>query len=135
MKKITLLLCLTLLTLSCGSDDDSGLGEPNASGNWNLIRVTGGFVGANSTFPQGLIRWNFQNGVLTIQNNNTSSEADLFPSGIYEYSIEESQGDYFLFIDNRDYGLIENNLLQLSVDGAIQLDGNCIDCFSFILTR
>ena len=135
MKKITLLLCLSLLTLGCGNDDDSGGGEPNVSGNWSLIRVTGGISGADNTFPQGLIRWNFQNGILTIQNNNTSNEADMFASGMYEYSVRENQGDYFLFIDNRDQGIMEINLIQLVVNGAKHFDGQCDDCFNFILTK
>jgi hypothetical protein len=135
LKKITLLVYLVLLTMGCEKGDDIGTVAPNISGNWNLITVTGGVSGVNSEFLPELIIWNFQDGSLTIENNNTSGDTDLFASGTYTYSKQESQGDYFLFIDGADQGMIEADLILVAIDGRKHVAGMCNDCFNFTLRK
>lgn len=135
MKKIALLLCLAIFVFGCQNDDESAGGAPNISGDWSLILITGGVVGADNSYGEGLIQWNFTNGTLTVANGDTSEVSFTLPSGTYEYFLQEDQGVYYLFIDGDDKGKMEYNYSLIAVDGSKQFDGRCDDCFNFQLKR
>ncbi|MBQ0733259.1 hypothetical protein [Aquimarina celericrescens] len=114
-------------TLSCSNDDDTSsdpdVNIPDLSGSWNMVNVTGGFVGINHDFSNGIIIWNFNetNKTITITNNNTDdSVEDLLPTGTYDYSLVSIQGNQELILDGVNRGNFEVTASELIIEQQIR---------------
>jgi hypothetical protein len=87
MKILRFLLLILIVSLynSCTVDDDYE-SNPTLLGSWNLIEVSGTIAGTTDQFEYGLITWNFEEGTVTVVNNNTDeSLLDGFDSGNYDF--------------------------------------------------
>ncbi|WP_109300816.1 hypothetical protein [Aquimarina sp. AU474] len=134
MKRLAYILLSFSILLGCSNDDDSNpeVVLSGLSGKWNLVNVNGGFVGVNHDFENGIIVWDFNetNNKVVITNSNTDDTIeDSFPTGTYNYSILEVQGNQELVVDNRNLGNFEISGSQFIVDE------NFRDGFRFTFSR
>jgi hypothetical protein len=111
--------------IGCSGDDDSNLVDPTQNpseltGVWHLINVTGGFAGINDDFEKGVIVWDFDDTKKRVEvtNNNAanSSTEDLFPTGIYTFSIITINGNKELIVNERNLGNFEITTNEFIVD-------------------
>ncbi len=136
MNRLAFLSLIFLFTvLGCSNDDnssDSGGNTPELNGTWNLISVTGGFVGIDHNFDVGTIIWNFNesSNTIAVTNNNTDdSIEDILPTGIYNYSII-TVGEVLEFIvDDVNRGNFEIITNQFTVNEPFR------DGFRFTFSR
>ena len=103
--------------ISCSNSDDS-IQTPIIDGTWNLRNVGGGLNGIDDDYEQGIIKWVFNSPsgfLITIENKNLQNpNYDGFESGIYNYSILEKDGDFYLVIEGAEFGgyiLSESDLI------------------------
>ncbi len=99
--------------ISCSSDDDNPGTDVNSSalgGKWNLVNISGGFLGVDHDFENGVIIWDFNENskTITVTNNNTDTTInDILPTGTYPYSLMTIQGNQELFITEISRGNFE----------------------------
>ena len=111
MKKLQFLVCMFCLAiLSCNESDEKNYNA--LEGEWNLIKISGGFSPENLDIPEGLITYDFntQQNKVTIHNNSEL----LYPvSGVYPYTVDlapdsgmctktitiNNEGDYCFLLD------------------------------------
>ena len=108
MKRILFLL-LVALFFSCSNDDD-GSSFIGLQGKWNLINVSGGFIGADNDFDKGIIVWEFDeiSKQVVITNNNTEPGiSDGLPTGTYSYSILPLNDVMELVVNEINLGVLE----------------------------
>ena len=97
MKSVKYLVAALLFVLiwACYNDDNTNVEMPqttneNFEGEWKLVNVSGGIMGVNDTFPEGMITWKV-NGIsqtIAVTNDNPDAQAqDILPDGIYNYSF------------------------------------------------
>ncbi|EZH75520.1 hypothetical protein ATO12_01690 [Aquimarina atlantica] len=111
--------------IGCSGDDDGNPVNPpsNSSGLtgiWHLVNVTGGFAGINDNFEKGVIVWDFDDTKKRVEvtNNNAanSSTEDLFPTGVYTFSIVTINGNKELIVNERNLGNFEITTNEFIVD-------------------
>ena len=137
-KKIILLLLITIgLLTSCSDDNDEQLSI--IEGVWHIKNISGGLAGINDTYTKDAIKWTFNNQklTLTIVNNNPIDDTiyDGYASGVYHYSILESNHNFYLVIEDSEFGeitLIQDNL---TLDGNKSSVGNGADLYILELER
>ncbi len=133
--KRALYITILAIVLGCSGDDDTNVIIPltGIDGVWNLINVTGGFVGTDHDFESGLITWDFEESsqTVTITNNNTDDTLeDSFPSGTYTYTIITAQGgNQEILVDGRNIGNFELTSNQFTIDETFR------DGFRFTFRR
>lgn len=108
-----LLFCFTFFQLSCQNDTESNSLNEKIAREWQLTKVSGGFVGINQVFNPNQITWSFNSITGTVSIiNNTADESlyDFFETGVYNYQIEtmliEGELAEVLLIDNLEMGCI-----------------------------
>lgn len=120
-------ICVVFLCviIGCSSDDDVTPVNPPSNpsgliGIWNLVNVTGGFSGINDDFEKGVIVWDFDDTKKRVEvtNNNAanSSTEDLFPTGVYTFSIVTINGNKELIVNERNLGNFEITTNEFIVD-------------------
>ncbi len=134
MKRLIYILLSFTILLSCSNDDDSNpeIVVSGLSGKWNLVNVSGGFIGVDHDFATGVIVWDFNetNKTVVITNTNTDDTLeDSFPTGTYDFLIIDNQGVNELMVDNRNLGNLEIANSQLVIDE------NFRDGFRFTFNR
>ena len=112
--KLSLLVILSFTFItSCSNDNDSNQTK-TLNGIWNVKNISGGFAGIDDEYDTGIIRWIFDNQILTIENNESQGNIYTgFESGTYNYSTSEINGNNYITINNAEYGsftLSANNL-------------------------
>ncbi len=137
-KKIILLLLITSgLLLSCSRDDDDEI--PTIEGIWHMKNISGGIAGIDDTYTHHSIKWTFnsQDHTLTVANNNPSTTTiyDGFASGIYSYSILESDGDSYIVIEGNEFGKTTLTMNSLTLDQNKSSTDNGNDGFILGLER
>lgn len=113
-------LIILFSIIGCSKDDDNSP-TPNSSGlqgDWNLVNVTGGFIGINENFEKGVIVWVFNEDtkIVKITNKNTKDVYDVLPSGTYTYSILTVNDSKELIIDDKNVGNFKLTTNQFTID-------------------
>ncbi|MFD2562119.1 hypothetical protein [Aquimarina rubra] len=106
MKRFCVLL-LSIILISCSNDDDNS--TPTLQGEWNLVNVSGGFIGLDADIAKGVIVWDFNTttGMVTIVNNSTDTDINtILPSGTYSYSVSAPADADTLVVNDVNYGRI-----------------------------
>lgn len=114
MKRIGIFLLLVSATIfsSCSSDDP----KTTLDGNWNLVRVEGGFSGIDDSFADGEVKWKFDTETETfeVMGEVADDREQILPVGLYEYML----------MDNEEGATCNRNILIDVVDfGCYQLQG------------
>jgi len=93
MKRITFLLIISILALSCNSDDDQPVIGAQLGGTWNLIKVSCECLPLEA--PVGTYIWEFdiQNSTITVQNNDPSS-LDQLETGVYDFEATSNRIEF-----------------------------------------
>lgn len=115
--KLILSLALLLSIFSSCNDDNQIFAVTDIDGEWSLVNISGGEAGVNTDFAEGLIKWTIDGELLTIVNNNPSSDYDAYESGNYSISVIENDEAFYLVFDGREYGkiiLFSNN--EMTID-------------------
>lgn len=132
MKKVKMLILLSLITVfSCSKDSTDGY-VPNTSivNDWTLVKSTGTVAGSTNIFTSGTIVWkfNYNNTVNIINNNLDETLQDGFPTGTYSYAIINNSNntscEQKIIIDNNSEFkcvIVSDNLMQINqgVDDGI----------------
>ncbi len=114
-----------LSLFSCKNDDNEitvDVPDPNSlgiEGEWNLIAVTGGFLGVDHIFEAGTIVWNFDETSKTIDvvNNNTDNNLeDSLSTGTYNYSIQITNGVQELIVNEVSIGNLNIINTKFTID-------------------
>ncbi len=117
MMKYFICILLFFTIIGCSGDDDTTDPNMNSSGlngKWSLVQVTGGFVGVDDSFENGVIVWDFNEAAKRVQvtNNNTKDVIyDVLPSGTYDYTVDGVQSNLEFVVDKKKMGkfqLIDN---------------------------
>ncbi|WP_271781933.1 hypothetical protein [Aquimarina algiphila] len=113
----------SILIIGCSGDDDvvtnPDLNSSGLGGEWNLINVSGGFIGINENLDKGIIIWNFNetNKNVVITNNNMNDAInDILPSGTYNFSMVTINGNEELIINDRNLGNFELTNNEFTID-------------------
>jgi len=138
--KILVLLVVGFCGIIASCNNDDSIQATIINGTWNLKNISGGLVGINDDYNQGIIKWIFDNQALTltVENNNSQNTIyDGFESGIYSYSILESGGNSYLIVEDTEFGgytLTEKNLIidQNKTSTGSGADGFIIDLERYI---
>ena len=131
-------LTFFFILTNCQNDDNNSDNTDILNGQWNLINISGGIAGNNIDFENRLIFWSFnsENSTLTITNNNSDSTInDGLDSGTYSYSIQNSNGKSFLFINNSEFGNITVLDGELLINQNIFTNANGADGFILKLNK
>ena len=119
MKTKLFVLVLSLFVFgSCEKNTETGNPDNALEGTWNLVNLSGGFVGLNCDYPSGDITWIFTDTELDIVNNNNNPdplcEAGL--QGMFSYSILETENGTFLMLGENELGkfTISGNVLTIN---------------------
>ncbi|GAA4278772.1 hypothetical protein [Aquimarina mytili] len=123
MKYLTYILIFITL-FSCKNDDDATVNIPDVNtfgleGKWNLVAVTGGFLGVDHIFESGTIVWDFDetSKIITVVNNNSDTNLeDSLPTGTYNYSIQTLDDVQELIINDISIGNLSLNNNTLIID-------------------
>ncbi|TXD83843.1 hypothetical protein ESY86_07295 [Subsaximicrobium wynnwilliamsii] len=125
-----LLILLTLITtafIGCNDDDPNRIDAvPSISGTWNLSNVSGGFVGTDVDFEDGLITWSFNTETSQVKVINSNADPVAFdglPSGTYDYVLENNAGVETLKVDYLDMTVNAMSNTQMLLDDGIAYDG------------
>ena len=108
MKRILFLITITLF-FSCSNDDDNS-SFIGLQGEWNLINVSGGFVGADNDFDKGVIMWKFDEIAKQVVITNSNTEpgvSDGLPTGTYDYSILPLNDVMELVVNEINLGVLQ----------------------------
>ncbi|KAA1246388.1 hypothetical protein [Aquimarina sp. RZ0] len=117
MNRIYILL-LSIILVSCSNDDDSQSQTSALNGEWNLVNITGGFIGMDQDFEKGIIVWNFNESTqkVTITNNSTIDGVyNGLPSGTYPYAISAPADADELIVNENSLGFLELTSNSFSV--------------------
>ncbi|TSE11482.1 MULTISPECIES: hypothetical protein [Aquimarina] len=113
----------SILIIGCSGDDDvvtnPDLNSSGLGGEWNLINVSGGFIGINENLDKGIIIWNFNetNKNVVITNNNMNDAInDILPTGTYNFSMVTINGNEELIINDRNLGNFELTNNEFTID-------------------
>ncbi len=123
----------SLLFISCNLNDDNS--QMDLIVPWNLINVSGGFAGIDDDYEPNIIVWKFndQTTTLTVENNNLQNNIyDGLATGIYNYTIIESNNRFYIDIEGTEFGEYNITGTNLIIDGNSFSHGNGAD--GFILT-
>ncbi len=105
-----LMLFLSVVCLNCSNDDDhSDTPLSGLQGKWNLVNITGGFIGVNQDFEKGVIVWDFNDStkMVTVTNNavTTGGIYTGLESGTYPYSISAPMDSDELYVNDVSLGI------------------------------
>ncbi len=136
MKYLTYTLFFLAL-LGCSNDDDAPVTIPDVNvsgldGKWNLVAVTGGFLGVDHIFEPGTIVWDFDETSKTIDvvNNNTDTTLeDGLSTGTYNYSIQTIEGNQELIVNEISIGNVK------VINNRFTIDEQFRDGFLFSFQR
>ncbi len=111
------------MILSCSEDDDVVFNpDPNSlglEGEWNLINVSGGFIGINENLDKGTVVWDFNEtdkNIVIVNNNMNDMINDIFPSGTYNFSMVMMNENKELIINDRSLGSFELTNNEFTID-------------------
>jgi hypothetical protein len=129
MKRTLIILFTSFLALTnCSVDNQiDNQEEESFLVYWHLRNVIGGVSDVNNDFELDDIVWFFDEttGELTVENNNTDDTIeDGLSSGLYQFSFETEDSDFFLFIDGNEFGYVESFQFGLIIDQNIQTAEN-----------
>lgn len=154
MKKIITLALTTIFfvcfPISCDSNDDANFVQEKGIAHnktevvitqnqtWDLINMSGGFIGINQDYSSNIIKWAFDanNSILTITNNDPkNSSYNGLKQGKYQYKIHRTKGESYLFIENSEYGIfiLDKNTLLINQNKTIM--GTFSDGFIYKFIR
>ena len=135
--KLLMSVLVITLFLGCYNSEDfdtantSSINQENSiKGNWNLTKLQGGFEGSDNSFGYGEITWIFNDNDFTITVNNTIESENItsgLSSGVYNYSVINDSGNYFLIIENVNYGKFSISSEDLILDQNIDIENNTIN--------
>ncbi|WP_411030630.1 hypothetical protein [Spongiimicrobium sp. 3-5] len=131
-KLLAFVLCCIGFLFGCNSDDSINLPLEVFTAEWHVSNISGGLAGINDDYVQGTIIWSFtpDSGTLEVENNNnTDTIYDGLPSGTYEYSILDVDGELFMIIDNQEFGGIASTTNSLTIDQNQTSNGSGADGF------
>lgn len=137
MKRIFYLLPFALLALctACTQDDDNAYDNVVSASYW-MTQSEGSIAGGSYTFDFGMITWTFnaEDQTVLIQNNNEDPNAYDGPdSGIYPYTIEDSEVPDLcakvIVIDGVDYGCF------YITEGGLTLTNTYSDGYTYTFTN
>ncbi|WP_378174963.1 hypothetical protein [Aquimarina sp. SS2-1] len=117
MKRLYILL-LSVMILSCSTDDDTNNRSLGLQGEWNLVNIIGGFEGVDQDFEKGTIIWDFNetDGTITVTNNSTITDVyNGLPSGTYVYSVMDSGGSDELIVNDINLGTFTVTSIYLTI--------------------
>lgn len=121
MKQALFTLIIFLFLTTCTNTDNS-MKTDILSGTWNVVNISGGFVGINDDYDSGIITWTFvaANSKLLVENNNglAGTIYDGIPTGEYDYEILIQENETFLVINSQEFAGI------IISDGQLVLDQN-----------
>ncbi|GAA3511262.1 hypothetical protein GCM10022393_26290 [Aquimarina addita] len=106
MKYFIMLIAMAII--GCSNDDDTSGTPSGLEGEWNLVTISGGFIGVEENFEQGEVVWDFDesSNMVTITTNiEDTSIYSLKESGTYPYYISAPADAEELFIDDRSLGI------------------------------
>ena len=134
MRNIILLLMLACLFTNCKKTKES---TASLEGTWDLVNLSGGIIGVDCNYDPGVITWTFDGDKIIVNDNNisTSCMGVGLGTGSYSYSIFESNGGQFLFLDDAEFGGIMLLINELIVDQNNLSTGNGADGFLFRLEK
>lgn len=130
-------MMLSVVLVGCGDTHSSVEVDP-MYGTWNLLHISGGFVGLDQDFEKGSIVWEFDDGQqsLTVINNASS---DVMYTGLdtasYRYSVFVANGSSYLRINDVEFGGIALFNSKMVVDQNLGSQGNGADGFVLVLKR
>ncbi len=130
IRKLCLLIILSLVFFTnCNNDDDSNQAE-TLNGIWNVKNISGGIAGINDDYDIGMITWEFDNQVLTIENNESQGNIySGFESGTYNYSINEINGNNYIILNNDEFGGYTLSVNNLTINQNETSSGSGADGF------
>jgi hypothetical protein len=150
MKKILTLALATIilacLPISCDNNDDTSfIQEESTTLNnseigisqaltWNLINLSGGFLGVDQDYKLDIIKWTFDtnNSILTVTNSNPeNSTYNGLQQGRYQYRIHNFKGEAYLFIENYEYGIFILDKNSLLINQNITITSTISDGFIY----
>lgn len=89
------------------TDTDTSLEDDPMQGTWNLLNISGGFVGMDQDFEKGAIVWEFHPGQqrLVVVNNVPSDPMYAgLGTGSYRYSVEVKNSNAYVRINDVELG-------------------------------
>jgi len=132
--KILVILIVMSLFLGCSNTEDSQKSsvinqENPIRGEWNMVKLQGGFSGVDNVFVPGDIIWFFNdNSTLTIENNIESNNViSGLSSGVYNYSIVTNGDNSFLVIDNVNLGQCTFSQEGLILDQNVSIENGTVN--------
>ncbi|WP_339711442.1 hypothetical protein [uncultured Kriegella sp.] len=142
MKAKHLILFFSFMFISWGcynEKTEEEVSDDPIHGIWNLINVSGGFVGIDSDYNKGEIIWEFDaaNKTLKVQNNDTSNSIfSGLKSGHYGYSIVQNDGGRaYMFVGTIEMGGITIAQNEMTINQNDMSIGTGADRFVFKLIR
>lgn len=125
MKQLAIIF-LAFLMLNCSNDDNDSEQptSPTIAGTWQLVKVTGGFIGLDQDIEKGVINWRFDTTKkeVTIENNAVTTGGGYtgLPSGTYSYSITAPADQDILYINENSVGVIDLQGAILNLKGEFE---------------
>ncbi|MCM4171799.1 hypothetical protein DHD32_09915 [Arenibacter sp. TNZ] len=139
MKVYCLILYLGLIQVLIGCTNENTHGDEDlVSGNWNLINVSGGFVGVDDDFAKGEIVWKFDakaETLIVVNNDESSSIFNGLSSGNYNYSLLKEKDKYYLLVNDKEMGGILFTEAKLILDQNNTTSGSGADGFVLVLEK
>lgn len=134
--RIVISLFIISLLASCQKEQVFNF-ESNLEGSWDLINISGGFIGANCDLQEGIVVWSFDGSQLEIENNDPSGEAPCSGVlwGTFNYAILEQNGKRFLLIDGNESGSINVEDNEMTINQNEFSTGPGADGFMLILKK
>lgn len=143
------LILILLLALSTGLSCDNGGPAAAVSpikattlelldGQWNLVHISGGFIGVDQEVAPGQILWTFDSTQteLTVVNSQEPGFGYAgLPSGTYEYHILAKGDGRYLILEGEESGGIFLEQDRLVIDGNERSEGSGADLFILSFQR
>ena len=129
---------MLFMVLAGCADTDTPLEVDPMQGTWNLLNISGGFVGMDQDFEKGTIVWEFHPGQqrLVVVNNAPSDAMYMgLGTGSYRYSVEVKNSNAYLMINDVELGGISFFKSKMVVDQNLGSQGNGADGFVLVLER
>ncbi len=136
MKRFTFIIFLLVVALGCSGDDDTSDDNETTllglDGKWNMSNVSGGFLGVDHDFQDGLITWEFNESakkVIIVNSNTDTTIEDSLPSDTYDYTVVEFLSNLEITIGNKNLGNLEITSNSFTISEPFK------DGFQFTFTR
>lgn len=127
MKKLATIVIGLIFLIGCSktSEEITAQSTPQQliAGLWNLHSRSGGWQ-PSSNFSAGEFTLNFSAATATVAVTTVSFPNSMsLPTGTYPYSIQNSAGVDYLYINNQNYGKLVLNSMQFEIDQNVAADG------------